>query len=230
MVAGILNCGRRVFLRPFLVGGRPGTIGCGEWARRTGDVVLVLSAGWQIKGRRLSTGPRHSPLLIPFRLRIRTRFVIGPYFAKFMTRLHSPSGWGHWPLRWPAARSTMVAALCVAFTACAPLNGKDRHVLEEHRIPGELLQKMLHKEPLSVPEIAQLSVLKVPPEFLVRYIDNSLAEYPLTTSEVLYLKGIGVSHEVIDFMLTTARDRPNAVIITNPYWRPPLYYPPRDRH
>ena len=115
-----------------------------------------------------------------------------------------------------------IAALAFALLAgCATIPEQDRQVLQAHRIPAPLYEKMLHREALALSEIAQLSARRVPPEFIIRYIDASLAEYQLTTDDVLVLRGVGVSDKVIDFLLTTT---PGQQVVVNryPYW-PPSY-------
>ena len=97
-------------------------------------------------------------------------------------------------------------------------------MLQERRVSGTLYEKMLHREPLTLPEIGELSARHVPPGFIIRYVDDSLAEYQLTTDDVLRLKRAGVSHEVIDFLLTTQRGS-DAVFDYGPYW-PATYYRP----
>jgi len=110
-------------------------------------------------------------------------------------------------------------------TGCVAISEPDRRVLREHRVPGPLYQKMLHREPLSLVEIAELSASSVPPAFIIRYVDESLAEYQLTTDEVLRLRRAGVSHEVIDFLLTTPQRSPRAGLDYDPFWNARVYQP-----
>ena len=116
----------------------------------------------------------------------------------------------------------MVTALMMALlTGCVTITQQDRQVLLDRKVPSPLYEKMLHREVLELSEIAQLSARRVPPEFIIRYIDNSLAEYHLTTDDVLVLRSVGVNDKVIDFLLSTASGQP-IVVNRYPYW-PPTY-------
>lgn len=110
-------------------------------------------------------------------------------------------------------------------SGCTAISEPDRRVLREHRVPGPLYQKMLHREPLALAEIAELSANSVPPSFIIRYVDESFAEYQLTTDEVLRLRRAGVSHEVIDFLLTTPQRSPRAGLDYDPFWTSRFYQP-----
>jgi hypothetical protein len=148
--------------------------------------------------------------LITAQWRIRARLVHRPYYADPM----NPS------LLLPAKsfQAMIFALLATAlFTGCATISPQDRQLLQDHKIPAPLYEKMLHREGLALPEIAQLSARRVPPEFIIRYIDHSLAEYQLTTDDVLVLRSAGVSNKVIDYLLTIA---PKEQVVVNryPYW------------
>jgi len=118
-------------------------------------------------------------------------------------------------------RLAIAVLAIVLFAGCSTINPQDQQVLRDHRIPAPLYEKMMEREPLALSEIAQLSTRHVPPEFIIRYIDSSFAEYQLTTDDVLLLQAIGVSHEVIDFLLTTG---PRPTVVANRYPYTPLYY------
>lgn len=103
------------------------------------------------------------------------------------------------------------------FGGCATIKEQDRQVLIEHKVSGPLYEKMVHREVLTLSEIAQLSARKVPPNFIIQYVDSSLAEYQLTTQDVLVLRGVGVNEKVIDYLLTTA-PREQVIVHRYPYW------------
>lgn len=146
---------------------------------------------------------------------IRVRLTDAPYCAEPMYFLPHP--YGH------LSRGVLAAIVAVAlaqFSGCSTINEHDRRVLHEHQIPAPLYQKMVRREPLALSEIAQLSARHVPADFIIRYVDSSLAEYQLTTNDVLILRGVGVSSEVIDYLLTT--DQQPAVVVNHSYG--PAFY------
>jgi hypothetical protein len=120
-----------------------------------------------------------------------------------------------------------IALAATLFAGCATLNNSERQLLENHRVPAPLSQKMVHRRPLTLADISELSARHVPPAFIIRYVDDSLAEYQLTTDEVLRLRRSGVSHEVIDFLLTTPQRAADALLLRrDPFWPSPYYRQP----
>ena len=121
----------------------------------------------------------------------------------------------------------LTIALTATFLAsCVTLNQSERQILEKHRVDPLVCQKMLQGRPLTLADISELSTRKVPTAFIVRYVDDSLAEYQLTTEEVLRLRRSGVSHEVIDFLLTTPQRAADALLLRrDPFW-PSAYRQP----
>ena len=130
---------------------------------------------------------------------------------------------------YPAGLSTrrllaLTAALAALLAGCASLSEKDRLTLRDHRVPAPLYEKMARREALTLAEIADLSARKVSPAFIVRYVDESLAEYLLTTEEILQLRRDGVSNEVIDFLISTPQ-RNAQLPGYSPYWPAPYSRP-----
>lgn len=113
--------------------------------------------------------------------------------------------------------ASLVFAVLVTglFAGCATLGPQDQQVLRQHHVPPPLREKMVNRGVLTLPEIAMLSLLRVPPDYLIRYIDASLGEYQLTTKDVLDLRSSEVNEKVIDYLLTTAPRE--TVFINRPY-------------
>jgi hypothetical protein len=124
----------------------------------------------------------------------------------------------HWK---PLAAFALIASLA----GCATLTERDRQILHNRRIPTPLYEKMLRNRPLVLAEIVELSRKNVPPELIVRYLDDTFAAYPLRTEDVLWLRRAGVRDEVIDYLLRTPTLRLEEELATERLW-PPLYYPP----
>jgi hypothetical protein len=123
--------------------------------------------------------------------------------------------------------SVATALAATLFAGCLSLGNSERQLLESHRVPLPLSQKMVHRRPLTLADITELSARHVPPPFIIRYVDNSLAEYQLTTDEVLRLRRSGVSHEVIDFLLTTPQRSAEALMVRrDPFWPSSSYRQP----
>jgi hypothetical protein len=117
-----------------------------------------------------------------------------------------------------------VALAATLFAGCATLSTSERQLLERHRVSATLSQKMAQLRPLTLAEIVELSARKVPPDFIIRYVDESLADYQLTTEEVLRLRRSGVNDGVIDFLLTTPQRAADALMVRrDPFW-PSSYY------
>jgi hypothetical protein len=129
----------------------------------------------------------------------------------------------HSPILSPGklVRAIAFAMLVIGLLAgCATLNPQDQQVLRQHHVPSPLQEKMVSREVLTLPEIVALSKLRVPPDYLIRYIDASLGEYQMTTKDVLDLRSSQVNEKVIDYLLTTAPRE--MMVVDRPYWP---YYP-----
>ena len=103
------------------------------------------------------------------------------------------------------------------YTGCSTLHEGDRYLLQEHHVSPELYARMLHGEPLSIPDIIDLSRRQVPPPFIVHYIWKTYAVYHLSGSDIATLKKAEVSQQVIDYLLASA-----PLYAPRPY----PYYPP----
>ena len=105
----------------------------------------------------------------------------------------------------------------IIFTGCSTLHERDRYLLQEHHVSPELYGRMLHGEPLSIPEIIELSKRQVPASFVVHYIWKTYEVYHLSEGDISNLKKAGVSQPVIDYLLASA-----PMYAPRPY----PYYPP----
>jgi len=122
---------------------------------------------------------------------------------------------------------TLAILLCCLAAGCETMTPQDRLVLEQRRVSGPLYQKMMREEPLALGEIVELSKKKVPPPVIIRYVDNSLGEYRLTTEDVIRLRRAGVSTQIIDFLLATPGAAPDPYMNYPSNWRDypyPLVY------
>jgi hypothetical protein len=111
----------------------------------------------------------------------------------------------------------MAAVVCALILGGCALDSRDRSFLMAHGVGGPLYQKMLHGEPLEIPDIIELSHHGLPPRFIIHYLEDTYFVYNLKTSDVIGLKKAGVSPEVIDYLLATPG-------LYAPY-RGPLYEP-----
>ncbi len=116
-------------------------------------------------------------------------------------------------------------ALAASFAGCETLSERDRQVLQERKVSAPLYARMLRNRPLALAEIAELSRKGVPPALIVRYVDLTLAEYPLRTEEVLWLRNAGVRSDVIDYLLLTPALRRERELTHERLWRPVHHRP-----
>ncbi len=98
---------------------------------------------------------------------------------------------------------SIVAVFCALSLGGCALDSRDRSFLLAHGVGGSLYQKMLHGEPLEIPDIIELSHHGLPPRFIIHYLEDTYFVYNLKTSDVMGLKKAGVSPEVIDYLLAT---------------------------
>jgi hypothetical protein len=117
----------------------------------------------------------------------------------------------------------LLAAALFLFSGCTTLSRYDRTALENHNVAAGLYANMQHGEPLSLPDIVELSRRGLSSRFIIRYLHSTYEVYQLTTDDVLYLKRAGVSKEVIDYLLATPQLFGRASAYYDP-WYPP-YYP-----
>ena len=122
----------------------------------------------------------------------------------------------------------LIATVALAlFTGCTTLHEGDRYLLQDHHVSPALYDRMLHGEPLSLPDIVELSQKQVPPPFIVHYVWKTYAVYHLSGSDISYLHKAGVSQQVIDYLLASGpmfAPRPYPYYPA-PYYAPYPYYP-----
>ena len=97
----------------------------------------------------------------------------------------------------------LVIAGAFPLAGCTTLDKQDTQILDRYALAPELREKMRRNKPLTLAEIEELSRRGVPGGVIIRYIENSFADYPLTTDEIIHLRQAGVSHEIIDYMLAS---------------------------
>jgi len=116
--------------------------------------------------------------------------------------------------------SFLIALLAMSLlTGCTTLNQRDRDMLGQHHVSPELYEQMLHKEPLALSDIIELSRKQLPPRFIIEYLDSTRASYHLKRSDVTRLKKAGVSQDVIDYLLESA-----PLYGPEPYYYSPTFY------
>ena len=98
----------------------------------------------------------------------------------------------------------LMSVLLVA--GCETVSNRDRTVLREHGVSGDVYDKMLYDDPLSVADVIELSDRGVPPALIIHYMNETDAVYRLQKAAVTRLKAAGVSEEVIAFMESTGSD------------------------
>ena len=81
-------------------------------------------------------------------------------------------------------------------------------------------------EPLELSEIEHLVQKQVPDEQILYHLRRGKAVYQLTTNDVERLRKAGVSGDIIDFMLSTARRYAPIYYYPPPYYYSPYYCPP----
>jgi hypothetical protein len=97
----------------------------------------------------------------------------------------------------------MLLLVPLLFAGCETVNQQDRAVLRAHNVPGDVFDKMLYGDPLSVDDVIVLSQRGVPNGLIVHYLDETDVVYRLSKAEVKRLRAAGVSERVIGFMLST---------------------------
>ena len=128
-------------------------------------------------------------------------------------------------------KSFLPALLAVGLLAgCATLNQNDRVLLQQHHVSPALYDRMIHQEPLALPDIVELTRRQLSPDFIIYYLNSTRVAYRLSQADVSYLKKGGVSKQVIDYLLSTP---PRYAPAPYPYYYPavnyyyaPGYYPP----
>jgi hypothetical protein len=98
----------------------------------------------------------------------------------------------------------LLLSILAFLTGCATLSTTDRQLLAQHRVPPPLYNRMTHREPLTVPDIIELSQRQVPPQFILRYLDETDTSLRLSRADVTRMRKAGVSSKVIDYILDTA--------------------------
>ena len=109
-----------------------------------------------------------------------------------------------------AAKLAGIILATIGLSACGLTNQQigDISALEHCRVPPDIFEKVVHNEPLDVPDIAALSQAHVDDSIITRYIRDHHTIYYLTPAAVSYLQKRGVSQSIIDFMLATAPPMP----------------------
>ncbi len=113
-----------------------------------------------------------------------------------------------------------VAVVLVATSGCATTASTRTRttaatLANERGASAALVADLQRGERLSLANIEELAVLKVPDDATLAYLRNTEATYQLTTGQVVRLREVGVSDRVIDYLLAT----PNRVAV-----RPRGYY------
>jgi len=91
----------------------------------------------------------------------------------------------------------------VALSGCATLKPDERALLLEHNVSPETFDRMRYNEPLTVPDIIELSKRGVPVPFIIHYLRRTETSYPLSPSDITELKNAGVSPDVVNYLLAT---------------------------
>ena len=83
------------------------------------------------------------------------------------------------------------------------------------------------KPPVTVAQIVQMSKAGVPPDEIIRTINDAGTVYRLSGSQLANLKSQGVPDEVLDYMLNTYVDyeRRQATLYWDPFWPGPYWGP-----
>jgi hypothetical protein len=87
-----------------------------------------------------------------------------------------------------------------------------REEIETNGVPPVLKKKMLDGEVLTVADIEDLARYKISEGTILKYLQATAAIYILRTEDVNHLQQAGVSKPVIDYMLSTANQRPVQVV------------------
>lgn len=107
----------------------------------------------------------------------------------------------------------LAAALLVTAGGCATRTSRARSttatLAAEHGASATLVANLQRGTRLSLANIEELAVLKVPDDATVAYLRDTGTSYQLTTGQVVLLREVGVSDRVIDYLLAT----PNRVAV-----------------
>jgi hypothetical protein len=99
----------------------------------------------------------------------------------------------------------------------APGSEDARQEIETNGVPPMLRKKMLDGEVLTLADIEDLVRYKISDNTILKYLKGTAAIYILRTEDVNHLQQAGVTKAVIDYMLSTANQRP--VQVVNKYYR-----------
>lgn len=102
-------------------------------------------------------------------------------------------------------RFLFLSAAALLIAGCATLTTHQRAVLQAHNVEPVVYNKMMRGEPLSLTDIVDLSHKAVPPGIIINYVDDTETVYRLKATDVVRLRKAGVSDDVINYMLSTAR-------------------------
>lgn len=122
-------------------------------------------------------------------------------------------------------RSFLLLLMCAVLAGCANLTTHQRAVLQAHNVAPPVYNKMMLGEPLSLPDIIELAHRAVPPGLVIDYLDTTETVYRLQAADVARLRKAGVSDEVINYMLSTAREYGPALYGGGFYPYGQLWYP-----
>jgi hypothetical protein len=129
-------------------------------------------------------------------------------------------------------RLLWVATVPLLLAACAPSEQQeaDYAVVAHSRVSPAIYDKMVHGDPLSVPDIVSLSQAHVNDAIIIRYIRDQHTIYYLSAPDFQYMQKNGVSQSVIDYIAQTAPPVPpggpypppppavGVNVIWGPYW------------
>lgn len=107
-----------------------------------------------------------------------------------------------------------VAVVLVATSGCATTASTRTRttaatLANERGASAALVADLQRGERLSLANIEELAVLKVPEDTTLDYLRATDATYQLTTGQIVRLREVGVSDRVVDYLLTT----PNRVAV-----------------
>ena len=105
-----------------------------------------------------------------------------------------------------ARRTLCVVALPFLLTACGPTTQQrvDYDAVQKSGVSPAIYDKMLHGDPLSISDIADLGHARVNDGVIIRYVRDHGTIYYLGPADTDFLAKSGVSQSVIDYLLQTA--------------------------
>ncbi len=95
----------------------------------------------------------------------------------------------------------VAAALALLFGGCAAFDRQELAYLSRRGVPPQTVRKMSHGDPLTPPEIIELTRRRVPEPFILRHLEDAGVNYVVTRNDVERMRAAGVSARVIDAML-----------------------------